>query len=518
MKRRSRLAKYFSIILAFMLIFGAMPLNAAGADAFTDVNSHWAKAAIERWSEKGVVKGYEGSFQPNNEIKRGDMAVILNNLMKYSEKAENNFADLKESAYYADAILRAKAAGVMNGSGNQVRPEDKITREEAAVMLCKALKMEEETTCSTSFKDQDQVSSWAKGSINALVNKGWLSGFEGRVNPKNKITRAEVVTILNKAVPQETSTAPAITAPATTGSGIAGPTIETTLEDGKTIKPSKLTFDVFAKNAAGKKINAQVTLNGKEVPINWNDKVKASYTLELKEGDNTVVVTAAADQKTTTKTYTLQHKAVKKGESTGYAVFSVELLTLGAGYLVEPQKVEIFEGENAAQALLKVLDQKKYTYDYTGKPEKAFYLAHIMGIKGKVPTKPNVPQCLKAQLLKDNAKVENRADENSLGEFDYTSMSGWMYSVNNVFPNVGFADTYLQDGDVVRVQFTIWGYGRDIGGADAMGTYGSNFYPVADKTKLLRKVAEQGYSNVSEKVKSILTSLNASQSEVDNAL
>ena len=48
-----------------------------------------------------------------------------------------------------------------------------------------------------------------------------------------------------------------------------------------------------------------------------------------------------------------------------------------------------------------------------------------------------------------------------LGEFVITNGSGWMYSVNNVFPNVGFADTYLSDGDIVRVQFTL-GYGADI--------------------------------------------------------
>lgn len=504
MKRRLRFANFLSVILALVLIFGVMPVNAVEADTFKDIKSHWAKTAIERWSEKGVVKGYAGNFNPNDEIKRGDMAVILDNLMNYNEKSENNFSDLKASTYYADAILRAKAAGVMTGSGNQVRPEDKITREEASVMLCKALKIEEQATCNSSFKDQNQVSSWAKGSINAFVNKGWINGFEGKVNPKNKITRAEVVTILNKAIPQETLT---------------GPTIETTLTDGKTIKSSKLTFDVFAKNAAGKKIDCKVMLNDKEVTINWNDQAKASYTLELKDGTNTVVVEASADEKTIKKTYTLDHKAVLEGESIGHAVFSVELLTLGAGYLVEPQEVEIFEGENSAQVLLRVLDQYKYTYEYTGKPEAAFYLAQIKGVSGLVPMElSKAPNCLKAILEKDNACSEARGNEDSLGEFDYTSMSGWMYSVNNVFPNVGFADTYLQDGDVVRVQFTVWGYGKDLGGADAMGTYGENFYSVADKTELLRKVAKKGYINVSSEVKSVLTSLDASQSEVDNAL
>ena len=47
-----------------------------------------------------------------------------------------------------------------------------------------------------------------------------------------------------------------------------------------------------------------------------------------------------------------------------------------------------------------------------------------------------------------------------------------MFCLKNVFPNVGFADSYLSEGDVVRVQFTL-AYGSDIGGGYAMGTGGS---------------------------------------------
>ena len=72
-----------------------------------------------------------------------------------------------------------------------------------------------------------------------------------------------------------------------------------------------------------------------------------------------------------------------------------------------------------------------------------------------------------------------------LGEFALTNGSGWMYSVNNVYPNVGFADTYLSDGDVVRVRFTL-GYGADIGGFGAIGTGYSRHRKSADGRILCR--------------------------------
>ena len=77
----------------------------------------------------------------------------------------------------------------------------------------------------------------------------------------------------------------------------------------------------------------------------------------------------------------------------------------------------------------------------------------------------------------------------NLYEFDVGSGSGWMYCLKNVFPNVGFADSYLSEGDVVRVQFTL-AYGSDIGGGHAMGTGGSaGYYEVANKDALTRRVA-----------------------------
>lgn len=76
----------------------------------------------------------------------------------------------------------------------------------------------------------------------------------------------------------------------------------------------------------------------------------------------------------------------------------------------------------------------------------------------------------------------------SLGEFDYTSGSGWMYSVNGSFPNYGFADYFPQDGDVVRVCFTL-ALGRDVGGGDSTGGSSSDFAEFADYARVNKLLA-----------------------------
>ncbi len=88
----------------------------------------------------------------------------------------------------------------MQGYDGKISPEDSLTREEAAVMICRALGIETQETVNKTFSDYASVSDWARPYINAMVNEGLLNGSYGNLNPKNTITRSEVVTILDNAV------------------------------------------------------------------------------------------------------------------------------------------------------------------------------------------------------------------------------------------------------------------------------------------------------------------------------
>ena len=61
--------------------------------------------------------------------------------------------------------------------------------------------------------------------------------------------------------------------------------------------------------------------------------------------------------------------------------------------------------------------------------------------------------------------------ENSLGEFDFTQGSGWMYSVNGQYVGRSMSEVFPQDGDVVRLRYTL-AYGKDVG----LGMDGENYY------------------------------------------
>ncbi len=328
--------------------------------------------------------------------------------------------------------------------------------------------------------------------------------------------------------------------------------VQTTLTDGMILKGSKKTFDVIAR-LDGNKIDSTVTLNNQAVNPTWSDTNKDSYTLVFtEEGENIVEVTAASGSLSKTVIYHIQYEKAQEGDLIGYAIFTVETLTLGTGFLVEPIRVPIYEGENSAQLLDRVLTEQGFAYDYTGKLKSGFYLSVIANgghpefkkagcqTEGarldKIPEDPSdsIPATLREVLESEGYWPVDTSyyveDEKvyALGEFEFTYMSGWMYAVNGVFPNVGFSDTYPTDGDVIRTQFTLYGYGADIGGGYAMGGDSTDFYTIAQKDRLLTHIAAVNSSEEKEdllanttikaafqKALSVAEQLDASQEDVD---
>ena len=309
--------------------------------------------------------------------------------------------------------------------------------------------------------------------------------------------------------------------------------ITTSLTDQLTTKSEKLTFDLWAKDVTGNKIsssNITVTNNEQHVDVNWDDLEKTSYTLQLDIGSNHVVIQVEHNGQVTSKSYTLIREAAEDGDVIGSFTFSLEAFTVGLGYIIEPIQVDLIKGKNAAQHLDSVINEYGFNYDYTGSLESGFYLSSILNGSNYVyKNEPFIPDVL-------NEKLEGNYDEMSydeqygLGEFDFNYMSGWMYSVNRNFPNVGFADHYLQDGDVMRVQYTL-AYGLDIGGADAMGGEYGNFFGKINKDNLTKKIAEinsapnkEGYLSVNgcqaayDYAVHVLQKVDADQEEIDAAL
>ena len=390
-------------------------------------------------------------------------------------KAEINALTDKAAveAYDTDAVNAATAAIKTDAelTAEEKAAEEKALAEAKAAKIAALRTYDKADYRDAEWKALTDIIEKAKAEINALTDKAAVEAYD--TDAVNAATAA--IKTDDELTAEEEAARPA-------------PSIKTSLDDGKTYSGKTLTIDVFARNWQNAKIASKVTLNGTDVAVNWDDAEKTSFTLNFTDGENVVTITATDGKKTTTVTYHVQY--VKAAPS---FVFSVDAFTIGCGYIVEPTVVTLDDATidaiasycaeehkcdaeyvkahlNTAHVLLYLLNEYGYTAKYNGKPDQSFYLSYVNGFDNS----DNIPDNLRKKLKSNGFSISDYSDD-SLGEFMYTWGSGWMYCVDGVFPNVGFADHYIQDGEVIRVQFTL-AYGSDIGGSSAMGMGGTSDY------------------------------------------
>ena len=182
------------------LLAGAMVTSSttAWAGNYKDVGGHWAENAIATWTERNVLNGYNEMFRPDDTITRGEMAVILDRMMYYTEKQQNIFTDL-DQAFYTDPILKAAKAGILLQSNALAQPKQTMTKQEAIVMFAKALGISP-IEGNTDFEDDAQIADWAKGYVTAMKQYGYITSDDGVFHPDELISRAEVATLLSTSV------------------------------------------------------------------------------------------------------------------------------------------------------------------------------------------------------------------------------------------------------------------------------------------------------------------------------
>ena len=169
---------------------------------FTDVSKdYWAYSQIQDFVKKGYIEGYgDNTFRPKEPIKRNEFVKIFNKVFGLTNKSGIVFDDTKDN-WAKDEIDIAVTNGVAQGIGaNKFEPEEYITREAAVKMLANYMKIEDKNHDKIKrFPDYNEISDWARDAFEGNFEKGYIQGTdEGKLAPKNNITRAEVVTLLGR--------------------------------------------------------------------------------------------------------------------------------------------------------------------------------------------------------------------------------------------------------------------------------------------------------------------------------
>ncbi|MFF2092391.1 S-layer homology domain-containing protein, partial [Paenibacillus sp. NPDC058174] len=182
---------------------------------FADVAKHWAKAAVNDMGSRMIIGGTgNGLFSPDRDITRAEFAAILvRGLGLKLDKGAASFSDVKASDWFSSAVNTAYEYQLIKGfEDGTFRPNDKITREEAMMILSRAMaitglkaKLSEQSVEAIlrPFGDASKLSVWAHSGVADSVQAGLVSGRStAELAPKAFITRAEVATIVQRLLQQ----------------------------------------------------------------------------------------------------------------------------------------------------------------------------------------------------------------------------------------------------------------------------------------------------------------------------
>jgi len=204
------------ILIAFLPLFivsASLPsiserTSAAAKSAFSDVNPNFASEAIERLARLGLLGGTgAGRFEPLRPVTRAEFVAMADRMLglRAVDSALPAFSDVPRAAWHYGWVQAGVSVGIAEGSSPRTfEPNRRVTRQEAAVLLARALKQVSSGSSGEGnepFGDRDDIASWAKPSVLRLSGLGILQGSaDGLFLPNDPLTRQEAAVLLDRAL------------------------------------------------------------------------------------------------------------------------------------------------------------------------------------------------------------------------------------------------------------------------------------------------------------------------------
>jgi hypothetical protein len=182
------------------------PVLVDRVDTFPDVPpSHWARGYIEAMVHLGVINGRDtGLYAPAEAVTRAEFAKLLASTLGLPVGAggPSPFADT--AGHWAEPYIVALweaglAEGEVVNGQRYFYPQRTLTRAEAATLIGRVFGVDGAPVAGEPFTDWAQVPAWARSSVFALTEAGWLNGFpDGTFGPALPLQRDQAAKLMGK--------------------------------------------------------------------------------------------------------------------------------------------------------------------------------------------------------------------------------------------------------------------------------------------------------------------------------
>lgn len=169
----------------------------------SDISQHWAGQTIKKWIEDERVKGFpDGTFRPDKAMNFAEIMTLINRIYGYDSSNNSNYIDVVESDWFYKQTAIGKNSKYMDWYKSEyLNPMKSVNRQEFCAIVSKALILQasEGFEGIDKFNDKNAIATWCKEYIDSVVSKGYMEGYpNGKIEPTNPITRAEVVVLLDR--------------------------------------------------------------------------------------------------------------------------------------------------------------------------------------------------------------------------------------------------------------------------------------------------------------------------------
>ena len=163
--------------------------------------------AIKNMVSRGVLVGTsEKEFSPDLSISRAMVTEVFRRLATDKNAGENvKFEDVKDDAWYAESVKWAAFMNIIKGYENGTfKPNQKVTRQEFAIMICRmldAFKIELPKGSKVDLTQFGSLENWSKDAVIRVLQEGLLKiEPNGEFGPKSLVSRKELALVLDKIV------------------------------------------------------------------------------------------------------------------------------------------------------------------------------------------------------------------------------------------------------------------------------------------------------------------------------
>lgn len=168
--------------------------------AYTD----WYFASVEKLVVNKLINGYEdGTFRPENPITRAEFTKLIVGVADHLAielgvvSSDASFEDVALDAWYAGYVAKAAKSGLVMGSEGKFSPDNKITRQDASVILYRLVTKVKTLTGDKTFTDDGAIADYAKEAVSGLATANIISGMtDGTFAPASDLTRAQAAKLL----------------------------------------------------------------------------------------------------------------------------------------------------------------------------------------------------------------------------------------------------------------------------------------------------------------------------------